>query len=246
MKKKYDDVTVAMTVVTVLACCKNASIFPDHIKWQLNAYTNWNVILFIIRHLLSIQEWDQFLCVNSIGIWLGFRTAFAQGLDDNIRKKLCKLGLKLSRFEFILGDFITHTFPALITSYTLIHKKKTINSRAVTYALTLSTWFVYRQVGKLDASDIYVPHPWRRGWFGVIIGMMCAPSLIDACQNSKKYKLLMTLLIMSVPLLSTHLDKNLKRNYDLEYVLPKTFGKLSRSRSDNSLKSMSNRLTYNS
>ena len=235
--EKYDNVTVAMSIVAALACCKNANIFPDHIKWQLNAYTNWNFILFITRYLLSIREWDPFLCVNSIGILLGFRTAFAQGLDDNIRKKINNMGFKLSRVEFLLGDFIFHTFPAIFTTYNLIKEKRRVPCRSVTYALTLSTWFAFRQVGKLDASDIYVPHPWKRGWLGAIVGMICTPSLIDASQNYKKRKLFLTLLFMSIPLFSTSLDKNLHKKYNFEYLLPKLKEKkrLTRSQSDVSL-----------
>tara|TARA_B100000482_G_scaffold191778_1_gene177779 strand:- start:271 stop:828 length:558 start_codon:yes stop_codon:yes gene_type:complete len=179
--------------------------------------------------------------VNSIGIWLGFRTAFAQGLDNNIRKKINNMGFKLTRFEFLIGDFIVHTFPAILTMYNLIHEKRRIHYRSVTYALTLSTWFVFRQVGKLDASDIYVPHPWKRGWFGAIVGMICTPSLIDAFQHSKNRKLLITLFFMSIPLLSTNLDEDLKKKYDLEFILPKLQAekiakkKIERSQSDISL-----------
>ena len=39
---------------------------------------------------MKVYAWDPFLCVNSIGIWLGFRTAFTQGLDENLRKKITK------------------------------------------------------------------------------------------------------------------------------------------------------------
>ena len=34
------------------------------------------------------------------------------------------------------------------------------------YALILSTWFAFRQSAQLDASDVYVPHPWQRAWLG--------------------------------------------------------------------------------
>ena len=47
-------------------------------------------MLIALRVVLGIKEWDQFLCVNSAGIFVGFRTAFAQGFDENIRCKLNK------------------------------------------------------------------------------------------------------------------------------------------------------------
>ena len=112
-----DSVTKAMIVVGALSCCKHVNIFPAHIKWQLNAYTNWNLFLIIVRYISSYRDWDPFLCVNSIGIYFGFRTAFTQGLDDNIRIKLKSLGLRLSRAEFLCGDFCVHTLPML----SLIH-----------------------------------------------------------------------------------------------------------------------------
>lgn len=104
--EKNDSVTKAMIVVGALSCCKHINIFPEHIKWQLNAYTNWNLFLIIVRYILSYRDWDPFLCVNSIGIFFAFKTAFTQGLDDNIRKKLKGLGLKLTRSEFYSAIFV--------------------------------------------------------------------------------------------------------------------------------------------
>ena len=168
-----------MIVAATIAGSKHIGLLPEHIKWQLNAYTNWNVSMLLIRWLYNIEEWDTFLCVNSIGIYLGFRTSFANGLDDNIRKKIKNMGSHLTRKQFLVGDFIVHTLPAILTTATLVQNKKKIPRISLTYALTLSTWFVFSQVGKLDASDIYVPHPWKRGWFGVLTGMLAAPQLVD-------------------------------------------------------------------
>ena len=60
------------------------------------------------------QQWDPFLLVNSIGILLGFRTAFCQGLDDNMRKKIAGLGLPLPRWLFKILDHICHTVPPAV------------------------------------------------------------------------------------------------------------------------------------
>ena len=110
---------------------------------------------------MKVYAWDPFLCVNSIGIWLGFRTAFTQGLDENLRKKLQSLNLHLTRRQFVCADHLLHTIPAILLLRTLIKQKRKVPFVAVTYALTLSTWFSLHQVGKFDASDIYVPHPWN-------------------------------------------------------------------------------------
>ena len=152
-------------------------------------------------------------------------------MDDNIRKKLKLLGLPLTRKQFVLGDFIVHTIPAILTTYTLIKKNKSIPIVSLTYALTLSTWFVFSQVGKLDASDIYVPHAWKRGWVSVIIGMLVSPHLVNSIQHRKKYKLLFIILIMTLPYLSTKLDRDLQNKYKIYYKVKPSHKRLMKSTS---------------
>mgnify|MGYP005677200681 CR=1 FL=1 len=214
-------VTPAMLVACSLACFKHVGILPDHLKWQLNAYTNWNLTMIAIRFILSIHQWDPFLCVNSVGILIGFRTAFAQGLDDNIRRKLNELGLELSKFQFRLADLLVHVLPALFFCKKMISEKKNIRCVTVTYALTLSTWFVFRQTGKLDASEIYVPHPWKRGWLGVVIGMILTPSLIHNASTKNMLRFALTIIFMTLPICLTTFDSSLKQKYDFEYLLSK-------------------------
>jgi hypothetical protein len=216
-----DGVTKAMLLASILACCKHARVLPDHIKWQLNTYTNWNVSMIVARYLFSINEWDPFLCVNSIGIFLGFRTAFAQGLDDNLRKKLASMEFRISRKQFLMGDFIMHTLPAIGTTALMVHKKRKIKFINVTYGMTLLSWFVFRQVGQLDASNIYVPHPWKRSWLAVITGMMLAPEFVNSLQQNKKSRLFIIVFLFLLPYLSTKLDPNLKKTYNFEYILTK-------------------------
>ena len=48
------------------------------------------------------------------------------------------------------------------------------------YALTLSTWFAFRQSASLDVSDIYVPHPWKRSWVAILVAVLATPRLVDA------------------------------------------------------------------
>lgn len=216
-----DGVTKAMLFASILATCKNSEIFPKHIKWQLNAYTNWNLSMIFARYFLSIKEWDQFLCVNSIGIFLGFRTAFTQGLDDNIRKKLCSMGFRLSKLQFFIGDMVVHTLPAIGMASLMVHQKRKIKYVHVTYAMTLMTWFTFRQVGKLDVSDIYVPHPWKRAWFAAFTGMILSPELISSIQQKNIKKINIILILFLFPYLLTRLDPKLKNKYDFEYILEK-------------------------
>lgn len=216
-----DSVTKAMIVIAALSCCKNINIFSEHIKWQLNAYTNWNLFLIIVRYILSYRDWDPFLCVNSIGIYFGFRTAFTQGLDDNIRKKLNGLGLKLTRPEFLLGDFCVHTLPMILMIYIMVSQKRKIKPVHITYAITITTLFVFRQVGCMDASDIYVPHPWKRAWIAVLTSMLSSPHIVNAMIQKDKKKIVLLLFILSMPYLTTRLDSGLKKKYDFEYILKK-------------------------
>lgn len=218
MEHDAHNVTGAMVIAGLLACCKDVRILPERIKWQLNAYTNWNLSLILARYVLDLQEWDGFLCVNSIGIFVGFRTAFAQGLDDNIRKKLTCMGLPLTRLQFKCADILVHTIPAIATTYNIVKRKRNIPFVTVTYAITLSTWFVFRQVGKLDASEMYVPHPWKRGWLGAFVGMALTPSFVNALHGRNTKKLLVCLLGFLLPYLSTKMDLALKNTYDFEFI----------------------------
>ncbi len=209
-----------MLVAISLASCKHTTFLPTLFKWQMNAYTNWNLTLLITRMVLSIREWDPFLCVNSVGILLAFRTAFTQNLDDNIRKKLNKMNaFQFSRPAFLVCDFIVHTLPALAMSGMMIHQKRKIPFVSVTYALTLSTWFVFHQVGHLDASTIYVPHPWKRGWLAAVLGMLLTPTMIHSAQTRQKHKFLLAVFTTLLPYVSTRFDPDLKKKYDFEHIL---------------------------
>ena len=210
--------SAAVFVALVLACCKDATILPRGLKWQMNAYTNWNLILIAIRVGFGIREWDPFLCVNSVGIFVAFKTAFSQGLDDNIRKKLSTLGLPLPRPAFVAGDFGVHFLPAASLLLFLSATGRRIPPISVTHSIFLSTWFAFRQCGKLDASDVYVPHPWVRGWVGAVMGMASAPLLTRALADRKASLLLFATTLCVLPYLSTRLDPSLKKWYGLDYL----------------------------
>lgn len=212
-------VTYAMCVAAVLAVCKNTNVIPIYVKWHLNAYTNWNLLLILIRSIFSLHQWDPFLCLNSMGIYVSFKTAFSQKLDDNIRHKLNKMGfIQLSRLQFVIADFIVHALPALVFIPYMIHKRKKIPFVTVTYALTLSTWFAFRQAGKLDASQVYVPHPWKRAWFAMIFTCLNTRFFVNSAIGKEKNKAFFYLLLMVSPILTTCLDKKNMSKYKFEYI----------------------------
>ena len=91
------NLTLGVLAAFVLGTTKDLKWLPDFARWQLNAYTNWNLVFILLGKLTNQKQWEPFLLVNSIGISLGFRTAFCQGLDDNMRKKIKGLGLDLPR-----------------------------------------------------------------------------------------------------------------------------------------------------
>ena len=214
-------ITIAMSVASILAMCKHAHFFPRAIHWQLNAYTNWNLSLLLIRYLFSIHEWDAFLCVNSVGILVGFRTAFVQGLDDNIRQKLSDLNFSLTRKQFVIGDLMVHTLPAIMTIYSMVRQKRKVPPVAVTYAITLASWFAFRQSGTLDASKIYVPHPWKRSWIAAAVAMMITPRLVNSLQKHKYSHSLFYIFPVILCYASTRLDTNLRKKYHFEFLLEK-------------------------
>lgn len=153
--QRYDRVTPAMTIAVLLAARNRCSALPDRVRWHLGAYTSWNVTLLLARHISRFHEWDPFLCVNSVAILIGFRTAFANSLADNIRKKLVRMGhstLKSKAF-FHLGDVLFHVLPAVFTTTSLLLQKKRVPREAVTHSLTLGTWFAFCQTENRVSSD---------------------------------------------------------------------------------------------
>ena len=208
-------VTLAVAVTSAMSCSRYLTILPEHVRWQMSAYTNWNLSMLLTRYLLNVGAWDPFLCVNSVGIWLGFRTAFSQGLDENIRLKLYSMGMKMSRRQFVLADHCVHTLPAIGMVAHMVRKGKRIPSVAVTYAIVLLSWFVLREVGNLDGSKKYVPHPWKRGWLAFLVGTLSASSLVNAA-NARNYRRFVAhALVLLLPYLSTRLDPTVKDQYNL-------------------------------
>ena len=169
-----------------LAACKHlpAKHCTPFLRWQLNAYTNWNLAFIAIRYAMNQRQWEPFLLVNSLGIVSGFRTAFSQGLDENMRKKLAPMfrsefGIDLPRWLFVTLDHLVHTLPAVVLSASILTRRRSVHPMNSVYVLMLYTWFSFRQSSTLDVSNIYVPHPWKRAWAGVLTALFVTPSLVS-------------------------------------------------------------------
>mmetsp|Transcript_13130 Transcript_13130/g.30682 ORF Transcript_13130/g.30682 Transcript_13130/m.30682 type:complete len:266 (-) Transcript_13130:121-918(-) len=206
-------------LVFLLAAFKDFHRLPEVIRWQVNAYTNWNLSLIFMRVLLHQPQWDPFLCVNSLGVLVGFRTAFSQGLDLNLRKKIKSHGMTLSVWEFKLLDHLIHTLPATAFVCRLVRKKQRVPPISSLYCLVLSTWFAFRQQAQLNSSSTYVPHPWRRCWFGIVLSTMVTPHLVNAMVDKHLKKASALFALLFVPWLTTRFDPQLKKKYMFEYAV---------------------------
>ena len=214
-------VSYAMYLAFFLAFIKDAKCLPQNIKNSVKAYTNWNLTMFVIRYIFSIKEWDSFLCVNSMSILLSYNTAFCKNLQENLRDKLKLQGLPLSKFQFKFGDFIVHYLPAFISVYNIVKNKTQIPLVTSTYALTLSTWFAFCQVGNLDGSCLYVPHSWKRGWSSFFLTSLLTPNLTHYLINKDRKKILLCSVAMILPLILQHIDYQSQVMYKFQYMLNK-------------------------
>jgi len=164
-----------------LASCKHLPpTVPSFVRWQLSAYTNWNLIFILMRVGLSQTQWEPFLLVNSVSIASAFRTAFAHGLDENMRKKLRVLGVDMPRPLFVALDHLVHTAPPMLLLASILKRNGRIHPMNSIYVLILYTWFSFRQNSTLDVSTLYVPHPWKRAWAGVLAALFTTPRLESA------------------------------------------------------------------
>lgn len=189
------------------------------LSWSLCAYTNWNLTFLALRVALDQHQWDPFLLCNSAGVLLGFRTAMAQGIADNMRRKIALLGLPLERWQFELADHVCHSLPPIFLLGALVRRKQRVPALTAIYALVLASWFAFRQQAKLDSSGIYVPHPWRRTWMAIATGMGVMPPLVDALIARRHGRSAALAGLLLLPWLSTYLDPNLRAKYDFEFAL---------------------------
>jgi len=213
------NLTLGCIAAFVLAAAKNNTLLPPLVRWQLSAFTNWNLTFIAMRLALRQEQWDPFLTVNSVGIWLSFRTAMTQGIDENMRKKLAKNGLELPRWAFLTADHLIHTVPAALFVLSLVRRQQPIPRLNALYAAVLATWFAFRQSAQLDSSSIYVPHPWKRTWLSILAATVFTPMMVDRLIERNHGRAAACAIAMLLPYLSTRLDPDLKATYNFEFAV---------------------------
>ena len=144
---------------------------------------------------------------------------FAQGLDDNLRKKFGVFGVQLTRAQFLVLDHVAHTLPAALLVAACVRRGLRVHPLNSVYALGLATWFSFRQGASLDASAIYVPHPWKRLWLAGTVSMVLTPSLVNALVARRHGRAALLAATLLLPYLTTKLDPDLKKKYAFEYAL---------------------------
>lgn len=208
----------------VLATSKDWKVFPWFVRWQLNHYTNWNLLLIILGELLQQHQWSGFLFAQSLGVLVGFRTAMANGILENMKKRMNEYSTQAgfphhSNFRFAMIDHCVHTLPPVLLGARLVRDQKRIPFITTTYAMLSFTWGAFRQQAKLDSSGIYVPHPWRRAWIGIATGVFTSRWLIAALVKRDRRQILLAIAILTVPWCTTRFDPGLRKKYAFEYAV---------------------------
>lgn len=213
------NISLSILVAGALAAMKENAALHPLLRWQLSTFTIWNHAFILVRLLLDQKQWDPFLVVNSVAIFVCFRTGFAQGLDDNLRKKFGVFGVQLTRRQFLALDHVAHTLPAALLVAACVRRGLRVHPLNSVYALGLATWFSFRQGASLDASAIYVPHPWKRLWLAGTVSMVLTPSLVNALVARRHGRAALLAATLLLPYLTTKLDPDLKKKYAFEYAL---------------------------
>lgn len=219
------NISAGVLLVFLLSTLKGSlakRLLPSVVRWQLNAYTNWNIAFALLGAALRQRQWEPFLLTNSLAILIGFRTAMAQGLEDNLWKKFRAHNLDLPRWVFRVLDHLSHTAPVLWYVGRCWHGRRRVHPMNVVYCAVLCSYFAFRQQAKLDASDLYVPHSWRRAWFGIATGAVMAPSLVDSLIFKRWRRLAAILAVLMAPWCTTRFDPELRRKYNFEYAAQST------------------------
>merc|ERR1719223_2178012 len=73
------------------------------------------------------------------------------------------------------------------------------------------TWFSFRQGAKLDAQDIYVPHPWRAAWLAIVLSASATPPLVDALIQDNRVSAIWYSFIMGIPWIVSRLNSALQK-----------------------------------
>jgi len=218
--EKYN-LTLGIITAFGLAAAKDGLPSRVHpfVRWSVNAFTNWNLAFVALRVLLQQEQWDPFLLVNSMSVCMAFRTGFSQGLDENMRKKIASMDFEMPRPLFVCADHLCHTLPVVVLATSILRQRRRVHPMNGVYGLLLFTWFAYRQSGQLDASKLYMPHPWKRTWLAAIAALGLTPPMVEAILDRSRGRAALYAIGLLLPYLSTRLDPNLRRTYMFEAAL---------------------------
>lgn len=136
-----------------------------------------------------------------------------------MRKKLLVFGVDMPRWLFMAVDHLVHTAPAALLLASIVRRKQRVHPMNSVYVLMLYTWFSFRQSSTLDVSNVYVPHPWRRAWAGVLTALLAMPSLVHALNARHPRAAVLRSIILLLPWLSSKLDPTLRATYNFECML---------------------------
>lgn len=210
------NISLASALSFLLAIAQDAKSLPPLLRWNLRTFVMWNLAFCTTRVALRQRQWDPFLAVQAMGIFLGSRTGLCQGIDDGVRKKIALLGLPLSRRTFVVADHCLHTLPALVLVGTLVRRRERIPRIVSVYAIMLASWFSVRQQGSLHLAPIPVPHPFYRTWLALLTAELLTPALVDALIARSARRTAPLLLALLAPYLAARIDPQLRSKYASE------------------------------
>ena len=101
----------------------------------------------------------------------------------------------------MLGDFVVHFLP--VYAMVMYHKreKKFVPPQAAAMGFLGQLFFAYSQAGKLDMSQIYVPHDVSFAWLAALLGHMFAPMLSNNFLKGNYGRSMLSVLFMFTPYL---------------------------------------------
>lgn len=172
----------------------------------LRAYTFWNVTAVLLFFSTRARGWSGPLLTNSVAIFASYRTASADAHHDFVKNS------GRSEPVYILGDAIVHLLPAVAMIIWHKRHKKFVKPQAGAMAFLGQLFFAYSQAGKLDMSQIYVPHDVTYAWSAALLGHMFSPMLSNNFQRGNYGRSLLSLLAIFMPYLLKKLGIRKLRN----------------------------------
>ena len=174
----------------------------------LRAYTFWNVAAVLVFFWRRARGWAGPLLTNSVAIFVSYRTASADAHSHFVENS------GKSEAVYLAGDFVVHFLP--VVAMIIWHKRnnKFVKPQAAAMGMLGQFFFAYSQAGKLDLSQIYVPHDVNAAWAAALLGHIFAPMLSNNYLKGNYGRSILALLFMFTPYLMKKLGLRKLRNRD--------------------------------